>query len=108
LVAISLSDLSNAEGQLPIRRIKNVFEVNENALRGLGAQVCNVFVTLDGAHSRLEHQIEGTRLGEIMHSTFLTLFFWIDMIRAKSLFALAAVDERIRKRSFMTGVSQHD
>ncbi len=64
LVAERLPDLRDAEGQLPPRRVQNIFEVDEDPLRRLRPEVCDVRLFLGGPHERLEHQIEKPRLGE--------------------------------------------
>ena len=56
-----LPDLADAEGQLPPHGLKDVVEIDEDALGGLRAQVGDRRVLLDRAHERLEHQVELTR-----------------------------------------------
>ena len=65
LVAERLADLGNAERHLLPRGLLHVEEVHEDALRRLRAQVHHARRLLDGAHERLEHEVELARLGEL-------------------------------------------
>src|SRR5262249_25008923 len=65
LVAEGLADLADTERQLPPRGLEDVVEVHEDALRCLRPEVGEGGVLLDGAHERLEHQIELARRGEL-------------------------------------------
>ena len=64
LVAEGLADLRDAERHAHARRIDDVPEVDEDALRGLGAQVRERVLVADRAAVRLEHEVELPRLGE--------------------------------------------
>ena len=57
----ALADLPDAEGQLAPHRLEHVVEVDEDALRGLRAQVGDRGVLLDRPHEGLEHQVELAR-----------------------------------------------
>ena len=65
LVAERLADLGDAERRLLARELEHVLEVDEDALRGLRAQVDLGARLLDRAHVGLEHQVELARLGEL-------------------------------------------
>ena len=106
LVAVRLTDLSDAKRQFPVRRVEDVLEVDENALRRFRPQISNIVVVLDGAHRRLEHEVERTRLGEVMRAAFRTLFGRIDLIGPKAFLALAAIHERIGESGLVAGVPQ--
>src|SRR3954466_14941836 len=65
LVAEGLTLLGDAEWQLAAHRLLYVEEVDEDTLRGLGAQVGDGGVFLDGADKGLEHQVELAYGGEL-------------------------------------------
>src|SRR6185436_14521269 len=65
LVAERLADLRDAERRLLARVLKGGLEVEEDALRGLGAEVDGRPGLLHGADLGLEHQVELARLGEV-------------------------------------------
>ena len=64
LVAKSLALLGDAEREPAPRRVHHVREVDEHALRGLGAQPDLRRVLLHRADERLEHEVELPRRGE--------------------------------------------
>ena len=64
LVAEALADLGDAERQLDAAGVDDVLEVGEDPLGGLGAEVGDVRLVLEGADVRLEHQVERPRLGQ--------------------------------------------
>src|SRR6185437_4295916 len=64
LVAEGLSDLADAERDLLPRRLQHVAEVDEDALRGLRAQVSQPGVVFYRAQVSAQHQVEHARLGE--------------------------------------------
>ena len=66
LVAERLADLADAEGQLAAGRALDVRKVDEDALRGLGAQVAGGGGILGHADGGLEHQVELADGGEVM------------------------------------------
>ena len=81
---------------------QHVLEVDEDALRGLGAQVDDAGGVLDRAHEGLEHQVELARLGELAlpHSPGALLGFSGHCASAmwsarKRCLALLAVDQRV-------------
>ena len=65
LVAERLADLRDAERRLAPRELGDVLEVDEDALRGLGAEVRGRALVLERADVRLEHEVELARLGEV-------------------------------------------
>ena len=64
LVAERLADLADAERDLLPRRLQHVLEVDEDALRGLRAQVGQAGFVLDRAQVGAEQAVEHARLGE--------------------------------------------
>ena len=58
LVAERLADLGDAERRLLAAELEDVFEVDEDALRGLGAQVGDGALVFHRADRRLEHEVE--------------------------------------------------
>src|SRR5207248_7618428 len=95
LVSISLPNLRDTEGQLSVGRIEDILEVDEYALRRFRPQVGDVFFALDGTDCRFEHQIERAWFRQVVHAAFGTFFIRLHLIGAKTLFAFAAIDERI-------------
>ena len=65
LVAEGLADLGDPEGRLLAGEAEHVLEVDEDALRGLRAQVDLRALARDRADVGLEHQVELARLGEL-------------------------------------------
>src|ERR1700738_4635527 len=65
LVAEALADLGDPERWLLARELEVVLEVEEDALRGLGAKIDSRALLLDRPNGRLEHQVEGARFGEV-------------------------------------------
>ena len=63
-VAEALADLADAERNAHARAVDDVFEVDENALRGFRTQERGVFFAAKRADRRLEHQVEFARLGQ--------------------------------------------
>ena len=64
LVAETLADLGDAEGNPHPRAVADVLEVDENALGRLGTQKDRVLFAAQRADDRLEHQVELPRLGQ--------------------------------------------
>ena len=58
LVAERLADLADAERELPARRALDVREVDENALRGLRAEIAGRGRVLGNADGGFEHEVE--------------------------------------------------
>ena len=61
LVAKRLADLADAERHAHARRVADVLEVHEDALRRLGPQIRDARVVLERADVGLEHQVERAR-----------------------------------------------
>ena len=59
------ADLRDAERRLAARELGDVLEVDEDPLRGLGAEVRGRAAVLERADLRLEHEVELARLGEV-------------------------------------------
>ena len=66
LVAEGLAHLADAEGQLAAGGALDVGKVDEDALRGLGAEVAGGRAVLGDADGGLEHQVELTDGGEVV------------------------------------------
>src|SRR5690349_2772215 len=79
LVAETLPRLRNSERHFGADRIEHVFEIDEHPLGGLGTEERRVLRTAERSESRLEHQIELARLGElafIVLARILARFEW--------------------------------
>src|SRR3954462_13111218 len=103
LVAKRLADLRDAERRLLARERHDVAEVDEDALRGLRAQVGRRALLLHGADRRLEHQIEIARLGEVAHALdrprllrrLLPARRLVEVVGPEAQLAGPAVDQRV-------------
>ena len=115
LVPEALADLGDAKGQLPAHRLLDVLEVDVRALGGLGSQVDDRGVVLDGAHVRLEHEVEAARRrqrpavvgaldAEPLHDVrvlelgLATVAGARQLIQAISTLAGGALDQRVAER----------
>ena len=104
LVPERLSDLRDPERRLAPGDLRDVLEVDEDALRCLGAQVGVEPRLLDRADARLEHEVELARLGEVaevrlagmLAGTHAALAL-VEVVRAVAPLAVAAVDEGVRE-----------
>ena len=110
LVAERLADLRDAERRLPPRDLRDVLEVDEDALRGLGAQVGVLPRLLERADSRLEHEVELARLREVallglagMLARPLAALRLVELVGSVAALAEAAVDERIAEAGDVSG-----
>src|SRR2546427_3306436 len=65
LVAKSLADLGDPEGELPPRRLLDVLEVHEDGLRRLRPEPRDGRGVLDRTDEGLEHEVELTRIREL-------------------------------------------
>ncbi len=65
LVAERLADLRDAERRLAARELRDVLEVDEDPLRGLGPKEDVRARLLDRSDARLEHEVELARLGQV-------------------------------------------
>ena len=102
LVAERLADLRDAERRLAARDLRDVLEVDEDALRRLRAEVCVLPRLLDRADPRLEHEVELARLGEVALvglartlARLLAALGVVEVVGAEAALAEAAVDERV-------------
>ena len=107
LVAERLADLRDAERRLAARDLGDVLEVDEDALRGLRAEVRVDAGLLDGADPRLEHEVELPRLGQVAvrrlagalaglaAAAHLLVLRVCEVVRSEPELAGAAVDERV-------------
>ena len=75
----------------------HVLEVDEDALRRLGAQIDHGRVFFDGAHEGLEHQIELARLGQLAAAVRAAVA--LQVVGAEAHLALFAIDQRIGELS---------
>ena len=95
LVAEGLADLGDAERELAARGVENVVEIYKNTLRRLGPEVDPVFVGLDGAHVRLEHEVELAGVGESACRPAVGAGVALQEVGAEALAAAPAVDEGV-------------
>ena len=101
LVAERLADLRDAERHLLARRVEHVEEVDEDPLRRFRPHEDDVRGVLHRAHERLEHEVELARLGQLAAALARTLRRLLraarvhDLVGAKALLALLAVDQRV-------------
>ena len=107
LVPEGLPDLRDPERRLAPGDLRDVLEVDEDALRCLGAQVRVEPRLLDGADARLEHEVELARLGEVAVRRLARLLARLpaagdllvlricEVIRPEAELARPAVDERV-------------
>src|SRR6185436_16266122 len=72
LVSKSLADLRDSKGQLSVRAVEDVFEIDEDSLRSLRPQVSKPGLIFNRANCSPEHQVELTRLGKIRRAAFGT------------------------------------
>ena len=115
LVPERLADLRDPERRLAARDLEHVLVVDEDALRGLGAEVDLRAGLLDGADARLEHQVELARLGQVavgrlagplarpLPAAHLLVLGIGEVVGAEALLAEAAVDERIGEAADVAG-----
>src|SRR3989449_2991913 len=103
LVAERLADLGDAERDLLPGRLQHIEKVDVDPLRRLRPQVDDGRGLLDGAHERLEHEIEHARGGEgPLAPAYWTLRGRLaggaldaGVVRAEPVLAMLAVDQRI-------------
>ena len=96
LVAEALADLGDAERRLLAGRVQHVGEVDEHALRRLGAQVGDGAGVLDRAGVGLEHQVELARLGERVRLAAARAGVGVvELVEAEAVLAVRAVDQRV-------------
>ncbi len=114
LVAEGLADLGDPEGRLLARELQHVLEVDEDPLRGLGAQVGGRARLLDGADRGLEHQVEVARLGQVallglagMLGGFAPALQVPEVVGAEALPAGAAVHQGVGEAGEVPGGLPH-
>src|SRR4029078_970344 len=102
LVAERLADLRDPERGLASGELRDVLEVDEDPLGGLGPEEHALARLLDRPDTGLEHQIELARLGEVAVRGLAgalagsaPALFVSEVVGAEALLAGAAVDERI-------------
>ena len=110
LVAERLADLGDTERRLAARDLGHVLEVDEDALRRLGAQVDRHARLLERADARLEHEVEVACLGEVavgrlagLLARALAALRLLEMVGAEALLAELAVDERVGESADVAG-----
>ena len=107
LVAKRLADLRNAERDFLPRSLQHVLELRENRLRGFRAEIGDVLVRFERPTMRLEHQVEGPRLGLLavagVHhlAWFLRAGNFVGLVGAETALARFAVNHRIGERRHM-------
>src|SRR3712207_3456461 len=117
LVAEGLADLADAERRLLPRGAHDVGEVDEDALRGLRAQVVQPRLVLDGAEVGLEHHVEVARLGPLAghaavragdlgqalrQPTLLRLEGLLEVVGPEALVAVLALRQRVGEHADVT------
>src|SRR4029079_1495095 len=107
LVPERLADLRDPERRLAARDLGDVLEVDEDALRRLGAEIDVDAGLLDRADPRLEHQVEVPRLGQVavrglagplrrrLAAAELLVLRVGEVVDTKALLAGPAVDQRV-------------
>ena len=110
LVAERLADLGDAERRLAARDLGDVLEVDEDALRRLGAEVDRDARLLHRADARLEHEVEVARLGQVAVGRLagplarpLAALRVLEVVGAEALLAELAVDERVGEAADVAG-----
>ncbi len=110
LVPERLADLCDAERRLASRELGDVLEVDEDALRGLRAEVRRGALVLQCADVRLEHEVELPRLGEVAVgrlagslARFAAAARLVELVGAEAKLARAAVDERVGEAGDVAG-----
>ena len=98
-VAEGLADLGDAEGELAAGGVEDVFEVDVDALGGLGAEVDLRGGVFNGAHESLEHEVELAGVGEF--ALAVGAFIGIEVVGAESLMADAAFYEGVGEAAEM-------
>src|SRR6185436_14927544 len=92
LVAERLPDLRDAEREPPSRRLLDVLEVDEDALRRLGTQPRDRRGVLSRPDERLEHEVEAPRVGKLLLATVRTgNARQLDLVRSPGIHKLLAV-----------------
>ena len=66
LIAESQTDLGGGHGHLPLVVLEQASEVQKHTLRGLRTEEADA-VSL-GSNGSLEHQVEGERMSQVVHS----------------------------------------
>ena len=98
LVAERFSDLRHAERRPLARALVDVFEVHEDALRGLRAQVRHRRRVFHRPDRRAHHQIEVARLGKRVFAAAVgALRAILEMVGAKAMLTDLAVDHHVVK-----------
>ena len=92
-VAKRLADLGYAEWQALSGCVEDVFEIDEYALRGFGAQKGDGGVVFYWAYECLEHQVEVAGVGEF--AAAIGAFALRELVFAPAAVALAAVHKRV-------------
>src|SRR4029453_10939257 len=102
LVAERLAGLRDAERRLAASELRDVLEVDEDALRGLGAEGRGRRRALHRTDPPLEHEVELARLGEVAVRRLARplrrpspALGVLELVRPEAELAGAAVDERI-------------
>ena len=122
LVAERLAGLGDAERWLHAGGVRDVEVVDEDALRGLGAQVVHGALVLDRADRGAQQPVEVARLGELapvpqfgqaisaspLRGAALLLLERLDqLVGAEPLVARLALGQRVDERIDVTGRHPH-
>ena len=105
-----LADLRDAERRLPPCKLQHVLEVDEDALSGLGPQVCLRRRIFHRADLRLEHEVELARLGEVALRELArplrrlpAALRVLEPVGPEAELARAAVDQRVAEPGDVSG-----
>src|SRR4051794_7364808 len=114
LVAEALADLRDPERRLDAHRRRDVLEVDEDPLRGLGPEVGARRVFAHRPDVRLEHQVELARVRQVAVRCLTRLLRRLaparrvlELVGAEAQLARAAVDHRIGEAADVAGRLPH-
>ena len=99
-VSERLADLGDSERQPLSGCGEDVVEVDENPLRGFGAQIGFGGAVFDGSDGRLEHEVELPRLAH--RAAAVGAAAAVEMVFPEAASARAALDQRVVKAGDMT------
>ena len=93
----TFSNLCNAERWLFAAGLKHVCKVHEHSLGRFRTHVHRGACAFHWSGSCLEHQVEGSRFGELAALHSLRAITSLDVVFAEASLANSAVDQRVRK-----------
>jgi hypothetical protein len=101
-VAKRFPDLRDTERDLFSHRLLDIIEIDKDALCCLRTKIRNRRVVLDRTDARFEQHIELARLGHRAALPAVRAGIAFELIRAKTMMAILALDQRIGKRVHVT------